>query len=265
VTTQDLDGIEALLVGYPEIRYSTVAIRGNNATVSVQLTKRHDRKLERSVFDIEKILLEKLSVFESSGYRVVSQVLKNGPPGSKAVGLKLIVDDPQKLSTLIRVSKEFETFLKTVPGTKNVGRSSADTPGQFVFHLDKERIATTGITAAQIYGQIAQMMNGMSLGSIEDGGEDMSIILKSDQFLREVKLEDVLAIPLVVGQSRYVVGDFVDSRIAPATASISRENGNIQITVDADLEEGIDTVTSQKAFATFADGYEFPTGISYKS
>ena len=108
---------------------------------------------------IEKILLDKLQVFESKGYKVVSEVLENGPPGSKAIGLKLIVDDPKKLSTLIQVSKEFEAYLKTIPGTKNVGRSSGDTPGQFVFKLKKELIATTGITPSLIYAQIAQNMN----------------------------------------------------------------------------------------------------------
>lgn len=44
------------------------------------------------------------------------------------MGLKLTVDDPEKLSTLIHVSKDFEAHLKTLPGTKNVGRSSNDTP-----------------------------------------------------------------------------------------------------------------------------------------
>jgi hypothetical protein len=42
-------------------------------------------------------------------------VLKNGPPGSKAVGLKVVADDPEKLPVLIKVSKDFEKYLKTVP------------------------------------------------------------------------------------------------------------------------------------------------------
>lgn len=50
----------------------------------------------------------------------MSEVLKNGPPGSKAVGLKLIVENPEKLSELIKVSSDFEAYLKTIPGIKNV-------------------------------------------------------------------------------------------------------------------------------------------------
>lgn len=114
------------------------------------------------------------------------------------MGLKLIVDKPEKLSTLINVSKDFETYLKSVKGTKNVSRSSNDTPGQFVFQLKKDLIATTGITPALIYGQIAQSMNGVTVGTIDDNGEDMNVILKTSQFTDDVLLEDVLAIPLTV-------------------------------------------------------------------
>ena len=60
----------------------------------------------------------------------------------------------------------------------------------------------------------------------------MNVIIKSSKFDTDVRLENILAIPLTVGQTRYLVGDFIDSQISNATASIVREDGNIQITVD---------------------------------
>lgn len=109
-------------------------------------------------------------------------VVKNGPPGSKAVGLKLIVDNPDKLSTLIQVSKDFETHLKAISGTKNVSRSSTDTPGQFIFTLKKDLLADLGVSPALIYSQISQTINGVTVGSVENNGEDMNVVLKSSQF-----------------------------------------------------------------------------------
>ncbi len=266
-TTKELQWVAEIFLSYPEIKYSNLSVWGNGATISVQLTKRKERKKlwQRSIFDIEKVLLQELQVFEQKGYRVVSQIAENGPPWSKALWLKLVVDDPEKLSTLIRVSKEFESYLKTLPGTKNVWRSSSDTPGQFIFNLKKDLISTTGISAAQIYAQISQSMNGVTLWSVEDDGEDMNIIVKSSQFISDVRLEDVLAIPIIVWQIRYVVWDFVESRITNATANISREDGDIQITVDSDLEEGVDSVSAQNAFVAFAEKYEYPEWISYKA
>ena len=58
-------------------------ISNNKANVAVQLTKKKDREArgERSVFELEKVILEKLKVYEENGYKVASEVLQNGPPG----------------------------------------------------------------------------------------------------------------------------------------------------------------------------------------
>lgn len=265
-TKTDLVGIEKLFTWYPEIEYATVSIGWNQSTVNVQLTKRKVRQWlnQRSVDEIEKILLQKLGVFESRWYKVTSQAVKWWPPGWKAVWLKLIADKPEQLPTLIQVSKDFESYLKKMPGTKNVGKSSKDTPGQFIFELDKNKIALFGLTPNQIYSQISQNMNGITVGTVEDNGEDMSVILKSWKFLEDVCLEDILAIPIAVWPTTYVVWDFINSTITNATALITRVDGKIQITVDGDLDLWGDSISMQSKFEDFAKSYNFPTGISYE-
>jgi multidrug efflux pump subunit AcrB len=265
VTLSELSWATEYVKWYPEVRYATISARGNAMSISLQLSKKTERKelKQRDVFAIEKLVLGKLKTYEQYGYRVESQVVKNSPPGSKAVWLKLIVDDPIKLDTLIKVSKEFESHLKTIKWTKNVGRSSNDTPGQFIFRLKKDLIASIGITPAIIYGQISQNMNGITVGSIEDEGEDMNVVIKTSQFTDDVRLEDILAIPLYVWPVRYLVGDFIESQISNATASITREDGNIQITVDADIEEWADSVSTQSQFVEYAKSYPYPAWVSY--
>ena len=53
-------------MGYPEIKYTNISINENTVSAAVQLTKRDVRKEEkqRDVFSIEKILLEKLYIYE---------------------------------------------------------------------------------------------------------------------------------------------------------------------------------------------------------
>ena len=46
---------------------------------------------------------------------------------------------------------------------------------------------------------------------------------------------------------------------------MNREDGKVQIAVEADLDPGVDTVSSQAAFVTYASTYQFPAGISYKA
>lgn len=107
-------------------------------------------------------------------------------------------------------------------------------------------------------------MNGITVGSIEDNGDDMNIILKSDRFIKEAKLEDILGISFTIGTTTYKIGNFVDNKVQNAIASVNRENGKVQITVEGDLNLGIDTLSTQTVFQKYADAYNFPTGISYK-
>jgi multidrug efflux pump subunit AcrB len=265
VTEKDLGGIADIFVGHPEIDYTTITLSDNKADISIQLTKKEKRKKlwQMSVFDLEKILLPKLVLYEQKWYRVVSEVLKWGPPGAKAIGLKVEADDPKNLDTLIRVSRDFEAYLKTLPGTKNAGRSSSDTPWQFVFVLKREVLASAGLTPATLYSQIAQNMNGVKVASIEDDGEDRDIVVKSSQFIWDVDVNNILSLPLSAGQLTYRVGDFIESQISSATANISRQDGKIQITIDADAEDVKQNISLQAQYVEFAKTYPYPEGIAY--
>ncbi len=76
-------------------------------------------------------------------------------------------------------------------------------------------------------------------------------------------MEDILSIPIIVGTTNYMLHDFIDTTVSNATATVARENGKIQITVESDLEVGTDTVSAQKQYTDFAEKYTFPSGISY--
>lgn len=77
----------------------------------------------------------------------------------------------------------------------------------------------------------------MTIGTIEDNGIDMDIKLKSSRFGDDVKMDDILSLPITIGNTSYAVRDFVDPTITNATATVSRESGKIQITVESNLEK----------------------------
>ena len=265
VMAKSVSGIAEVFSGYSEIDYVTINTNQNTTTIWVQLINKKIRKAngEMDVFTLEKLFLEKLHPFEEKGLKVVVEVQKWWPPGSQSVWLKLVAEEAEDLSELIRVSKVFETHLKTIPGTKNVSRSSNDTPWQFIFTLKKDVLTQYNIPAAIVYSTITQFMNGVTVWTVENNGEDMNIVLKTSQFQDEVRLEDILSIPLTVGNTVYHIGDFIDTTVTNATARISREDGKIQITVGSDLDFGIDSVSTQSKFEEFAKAYAYPKGISY--
>jgi len=265
-TESDLKWLQGLFAWYKEIEYISTTISWNKWNITFQLRKKKDRKAEwlMDVFAFEKVLSEKLKTYEIRWYKVVAEALKGWPPWSKSIGIKLIAENADKLSTLINVSKDFESYLKKMEWTKNISRSSSDTPGQFIFRLKKDLLWTYAISPSLIYSQISQNLSGINVWTIEDNWVDMDIKIKTSKFGDDVRVEDILSIPIPVGNMTYRVWDFVDSTITNATATVSRENGKIQITVESNLEKWLDTVGTQAKLIAFAEKYNFPNWISYE-
>lgn len=257
--------IAPLFAGYKEIKTISISTSKNKTSISTELILKDTRKelWLMSVYDFEKEVLHKLAPLESKWLKVTSEPLANGPPGGKAVGLNLIADSPDKLSELIKISKEFQVALKAIPGTKNIGSSSEDTPGQFIFTLRKDVLSDLSIPFSLIYGTITQNINGIKVGTIEDNGNDRDVLLKLEKFQNDISPEDIQWITFSYAGKTYRVGDFLDVRSENAIASIKRKDGKIQITVDADLEVGVDSISTQNAFLKYAQEYSYPAGVSY--
>ncbi len=254
-----------LLSKYKEIKYYTISIQDNSVNVTIQLTKRNDRKKlwQKSVFEIEKLVSKDLEIYEKKWFRVITEALKWWPPWGKAVWLKLTAEKSEQLSELIDTSKAFEKKLKLISWTKSVESSSKDTPGQFVFTFKKEILWTYSIPPAVLYGHIMLMMNWVNVGSIEDNWSDMDMYIKQSNFREEINVEDIMNSNFTFAWKSYQVWNFVEYNTKNSISSIAREDGKITISVDADLEKWVDTVSTQAKFEEFAKAYSYPTGISY--
>ena len=96
-----------------------------------------------------------------------TRVETNGPPVGKAVGLKLMAQETSQLPVLINVSKDFESALRGVEGTKNISNSSEESPGQVIFKVKEAYANDLGVLPTQIYGELASLGNGVKAGSIK--------------------------------------------------------------------------------------------------
>lgn len=262
---EKISDISNYLSKYDEIKYYTVSVNNNTATISLQLLKSWDRKSLwlKSVFDLEKLIYKDFVVYEEKWLKVTIDVLKSWPPWSKAIWLKLVAEKSEQLPELIDVAKDFEKNLKLIPWTKSSELSSKDTPWQFVFILKKEVLWNYNIPPALVYGHIMQMMNWVNVGSVEDDWTDMDIYIKQSNFRDEINVEDIINSTFNYMWKSYQIGNFVEYNTKNSIASISREDWKIIISVQADVEKWVDTVSTQKKFEEFANSYDFPNWVSY--
>ena len=260
--------IEATLVDAPELDQYFITASNNRLSVDIDLLDAKERRRagQRNVFEVESALLEDLQFLLQEGALVDSAVQAWWPPQTKPVGIKLTAQTNTQFPELIEVAKDFEAYLRSVPGTRNVERSSADVPGQFVYRLYTDFLAFRGLTVAEVAQEINMIMNGVTAGTLTVDGEDVTLRVQSDRFVDAATPDDVWQLILSTRQWPVNVSNVMDYSLENAVGAISRENTNITITVDADVDDDMRNEAGrfQQQLLAFARSYDFPDGLSYR-
>lgn len=262
-----LPQIDTIITPYPEVKVYFSELSQNSIKVYLELFPASEREKSgmRSSFEMEAEVLKSLEVLESYGLNVSVKSQWGGPPVTKPVGIKLLVNDSAKIDSLRSVAWDFETFLQSIPGLKNIGLSSTDNPWQFVFRFNNERLSNIGLSPTDILGQIYAMTNGVKAGNLKSRLEDNEIVVKLDAFQDELSPEDIMNLEIQTSVWKIRVWDYVNYSFDKSLSSISRENGDITITVDADVETGIVPTSIQPKLIAFAEAYNYPDGVSFKN
>lgn len=201
-----VDRIDGYLSKYSEMKTYYITISWNKVSVSVELVNKNDR--ERTVFDIQELMLEDFKTFESNGLKVVCQVLQDWPPTDSAVWVKLIANNSNKIDILKSVSEDFEQYLKTIDWTRNISNSSSDNPWQFVFKFDKDKLDLAGLTPNDIIWELYGYTFWLTAWSIKSIDEDNDIILKIKDFDKNLTPSDINNLFINTSKWKVKIWDF---------------------------------------------------------
>ncbi len=269
VMQQYIPLIEKVVSSMPEVKQYTTTTNENNISINIDLLNKKDRKKEhlRDVFAVESEVLKLLKPLEEAGLKVSSQVEWGGPPPAKPIWLKLITDDSEQFAQLLVIANDFEQYLRSLDGTKNVAVSSQPSPGQFTYELNKNKLRSLGLAPSDLVGEIAAAMNGFNAGTIRIQKEERTIKVLYDEFVDKVSpsaIQDMI-IPTRVGP--VVVGEVIDYKLENAVSQIAREDTKIAVRVDADLAEWREWrgAELQAKYLARAQVYSFPDWFSFNS
>jgi len=256
-------GVDTIVAQLPEIKSYTIDIHDNTIDVALTLVDKELRS--RDSFQVQDDIMQKLSLWKSQWYKVESKVLTGGPPTGKAIGIKLVADDKKDLLILKKVSKDFEEYLSSLTWTLNITNSSTESPGQFNFSFDQDRLAELWLTPTDVQNEIYSTLNWIKAGTLLIDNEERDIVVKWELFSGDISPETLynLMITTKIGSIR--LSDIAIVSTNPALTSIKRVDHDLVIVVESDLESGIRPTSVQPLLLQFADSYEFPDGISYQS
>jgi multidrug efflux pump subunit AcrB len=257
----------------PELQVYYSSVSGNKIDIYIDLLDKNIRKDAgmRNVFEVEEEILGDLKKLESEGLIVSIETLKDGPPTGKAVWIKLIASNTQKVEDLKETASLFKEHFKTINGIKNVTTTSSESPGQFIFKFDKDKLAEASLTPNDILRSVYTYTNWVKAWSIKSEYEDNNIVLKISQFDTNLSPDDVNNLMIstancVSGKCQKVrVWDFANYTFTKAVSSINRDKWKVSITVEADVLPGILPSEVQPSLLKYASDYVYPEGISYSS
>lgn len=250
---------------YPEIKTFSSSISWNKISTFIDL---HDLKIRKGLdqmnsMDLEVEISKDLSFLKWEWLDVIVAAAKWWPPGGSAVWIKLVVNDANNFAQLKEISKDFEKYLQNIEWTKNIGSSSSDTPGQFVFEFDKEKLSNLGLSPQDLLWEIYFYTNWIKAGSIKQNNQDNEIVISYKEFEDFVNPEDVMNLVVNTKSWKLRIWDFTTFEFKNAVSSISRENTKIIINVTSELVTWVLPTEIQPKLIDFAKNYNFPEGFSY--
>jgi multidrug efflux pump subunit AcrB len=209
----------------------------NHAAIFVTLTPfaQRDRTADEIVASM-RVATDQLDGIDKITYIVDA----GGPPVGRPIYVRVIGSDDAMRRQL---ADDIQTFLKDVPGARDIDRSDTEGKRQVEIKLDYVQLAQVGITAADVARNVRIAYDGDVVTSVRYGDEDVDFrvifparVRKNPEFLSE------LVIPNAGGPGRLTklgkVARFVN---APGPATFGHYKGDRAITISGDIDQNVTT------------------------
>ncbi len=261
-----LDDIDNAINYHDELKVYNMSVSWNKIDIYVELLNKNERKelWLRNVYEVEEEIMNNLSSLEEEWLSVSIKTISNWPPSWKAIWVKLVANNSNKVDELKNVANIFKEEFRTIDWLKNITTTSSESPGQFIFKFNKNKLSQLWLTPSDIVNEVYLYTNWLKAWSIKSQYEDNDIVLKIADFEDELSPDEISNLMINTRSGKLRVWDFADYEFTKAITSITRDDWKITITVEADLESWVLSTDIQPKVDEYASTYNFPEWISYE-
>lgn len=165
------------------------------------------------------------------------------------------------LDALLTASREVAALLADVPGVASVSDGVEETTPELRIEVDLEKAIRSGLTAAQVYQQVAAALSTEATATQVDGLDVLVLSSESAPSLEDVRALMLTATGSDGEETEVALSDIAAFTEAESMQSISRSLQRRYVSVSAELAEGYNiTLVSADAERALA-GYEPPQGL----
>jgi len=232
------------------------SVSDNSGRVQVELTEHGYKKVGSSVFIAE--LREKTDLI-SGALSITYQERGSGPRGGSAVEAHIHGDD---YDTLLLLADEFKEELSTIPGVTDIDDDFEKGKEEVKFYFDEYIMGTLGLSITSVSSELRSAFSGSDAGDIREGGDKIEILVKYDEDMQNIDNLLNFSVTNDAGE-RIPIKVFADIEFGRGLLKISRTDRMRDISVSAEVIEGVTTSTDVNKYLIDTFGYRSETYPGY--
>ena len=170
------------------------------------------------------------------------------------------------LDTLRETAQDVAGIVEGVEGTMDVSDGVEEGAPEFSITVDKDAALAEGLTVAQVYMEVSELLEGVSATTtLRIGIDDYDIYVYDEDSLEGADYEELEGLTLENSEGEEIlITDIAGIEETLGFSSISRSNQQRYVTVSADLESGYNIGLVNDQIEEALEAYEMPEGYRFE-
>ncbi len=270
-TDKVVQQVEKKLLSYKEIENFTTIIgapSNENATspsnssshlgsITIKLVDVKSR--DAKSYDLAKVM--RRDMIDINGAKITIETPSGGPPAGAAFEARVSGDDLQELD---KIAKDLKPVLESIPGVINANMSLKDSPADYTFVLDPNRLELYGLNAAYVGSILRLAISGTEVTTVLENGEEIKVMARfAKDKIPSLEAAGNLQI-LNLQRQPVFLKDVAKIELKPSVETITRVDQKRTVLLSADTEGKTNPAVVLKEFQDKTKDYKLASGYEIK-
>jgi multidrug efflux pump subunit AcrB len=193
--------------------------------------------------------------------RITVKEFVNGPPVTAPIAVRVVGPD---LQVLDRLSRQVEQLIEDTPGTRDVKNPLRVARTNLRLDVDTQKAALLGVPTVEFDRAVRLSVSGIEAGKFKDeGGEQYAIVVRTPVSARaDLETLGMVRVPAAGGAS-LPLSQLASLEFESAPVQVSRYDRERSVTINSQVERGLNTAKVTDAVVERLDQMPWPRGYRY--
>lgn len=239
-----------------EAGFAALMGSANNNTISMVMRLPEKNERERSSFEIAEVLRQYLT-------ERPDVITNNVTAGGAMAGSGNTVDVEifgYDFETTNRLTEQLKNKIQDIPGARNIDVSREEDRAELQINFDKEKLARSGLSSAQVAMAIRNRVNGYVSGYFKEDGDEYDIVVRLQEPFRN-SISDIENMTLQTPTGAFIkVNELATVEEFWAPPTIERQSRQRIVTISV-TPVGVDLMTMAGSIQKVINETEIPQGV----